>query len=137
MGLQGERVFAFAAWVVGAKNQQARAAGPDVGGAEHRRLRPVRKAQIGRLPRVAQGAEQLPKPIPLQVDALGTAALPVEIPAEAQVVRGKGAQFGVGCAGAAGFGGLAPALDGGADVAGEDFRQIVMAVKLVLVMDAG
>ena len=42
-----------------------------------------------------------------------------------------------GYAAAGGFGLLAPAFQSGLDVAGEDLRRIVVAVELVLFVDAG
>ena len=101
-------------------------------------MRPLRLARP-RVPLPVPGPalEQQAKPLALPQDALPGAPLPLEVPPKAQMLRCQGAEFGPRCAGAGGFGPLAPALKRGLDVPGEDLRQVVVAVELVDVVDAG
>ena len=86
---------------------------------------------------IAKRRKQPPKPLALLEDALARAPLVRELAAEALVLGREGPEFGVGCAGLGGLGLLAPAFERGLDVAGEDLGQVVVAVELVLVVDAG
>ena len=106
-------------------------------GAEDGDFAAVFQRKVGGRGRVAERGEQPPEPLALLEDALPGAPLALEFAAEAEVLGGESAEFGVGRARGGGLGLLAPALDWGLDVAGEDLRQVVVAVELVLVVDAG
>ena len=97
----------------------------------------ILQGKVGGLAAVAEDSEQGAEPLVLAEDALAGATFAVEVSAKAEVVRCQSAEFGPGSAAAGGFGLLAPVFQGGLDVAGEDLRQIVVAVELVLVVDAG
>ena len=86
---------------------------------------------------VAEGREQPPKPLALPEDALPCAPLVYELAAEALVLGREGPEFGMGRACRGGLGLLAPSFKRGLDVAGEELGQVVVAVELVLVVDAG
>ena len=92
---------------------------------------------VGRLAAMAECGEERAEPLALAEDALTGAPLVVEVAAKAEVLGGEGAEFGPWGAGVGGLGLLAPAFEGGLDVAREDLRQVVVAVELVLVVDAG
>ena len=115
---------------------------------------------------VAERGKEPPEPAALQLQAAFGAALALELAAKAHVFGGEGAQLAVGGSGVGGGGvrarvfrarrsrdvpdvregrgarrgsggGFAPALHGLPDVAREDLGQVVVAVELVLVVDAG
>ena len=132
-----ERVFALRLRVVGAEGEQGGGAGPAAGGAERGHGVAVVERMVGGLPRVAEGGEELPEPLALQGQPLSAAALAVEVAAEPHVVAGQRPQRRVRRPSAAGLRRVAPAVDGRPDVAAEDLRQVVVAVELVLVVDAG
>ena len=140
MRLEGERILPFAVGVAGAEHEQARVgsvAADAAHGAENRHFAAVFEQMVRGLAGVAERGKQPPKPLALLEDALARTPLVCELSAEALVLRGESAEFGVGHTCRGGFRLLAPAFEGGLDVAGEDLGQVVVAVELVLVVDAG
>ena len=140
--LQIERVFVLArSAVVGTENQQGDGAvlAP---GEQHRHLVAIlEEVTVGLVP-VAEGVEELGEPPALAPDPRLVPALVRELAAELEVVAGEGSQRlvrgpGSGARTARRFGRIAPARDGVADVTGEDFGKVVVAVELVLVVDSG
>ena len=135
--LELERVLALRLGVVGPEGEQGGGAGPAARGAEDGHLVAGVEGMVGGRPRVAEGGEEPPEPLALQGQPPSAAALAVEVAAEPHVAAGQRPQRRVRRLSAPGLGRLAPAFHGGADVAAEDLRQIVVAVELVLVVDAG
>ena len=135
--LEPERVLALRLGVVGPESEQGGGAGLAARGAEDGHLVAGVEGMVGGGPRVAEGGEEPPEPLALQGQPPSAAALAVEVAAEAHVAAGQRPQRRVRRRSAPGLGRLAPAFDGRADVAAEDLRQIVVAVELVLVVDAG
>ena len=141
VGAERERVFIFSVRVVGAEDEQLCRAMPDAASVEHGDFIAGLVVQdvVGRGEVVAQGGQELAKPVALQTNAGLVAALATKLLAKFKVGAGQGAQGLIGGAlSVLGFrGGFAPSGRGGLDIVGEDFRQVVVAVELVLVLDAG
>ncbi len=135
--LQRERVFPLRLRVVRAEREQRGGAGRAAGGAQHRDFDAVVERVAGRRLVVAERREQPPEPRALQGEPPFRAALALEVAAEPHVVAGQGAQRRVRRRPAARLRRPAPAVHRRAEVAGEDLRQVVVAVELVLVVDAG
>ena len=101
----------------------------------------VENVVVGLVP-VAQGVEELAEPPALAVDARPVPALACELAAELEIIAGEGTE---GFTGGSGSGAravlpirlLAPPGDGVPYVSAEDFGEVVLAVELVLVVDAG
>ena len=136
-GLRASGVLPLGLRVVHAEREQRRRADLAAQVAEHGHLVAVVQRMIGRGPLVAQRREKLPEPFALQGQPLSAAALALEVPAEPHVVAGQGAQRGVGRPPPLGLHGLPPAVHRRPDVAAEYLRQVVVAVELVFVVDAG
>ena len=137
MRVELERVFAFRLRVVGAEREQGGGAGLAARGAEHGHLVAVVELMIGGTPLVAECGEKVPEPLALQGQPLSAAAFAIEVAAEPHILAGQRSQRRVRRLPPLGLGQLAPAIHGRPDVAAEDLRQIVVAVELVLVVDAG
>ncbi len=148
MRLERERVVALRDRVVGFQHHQLGR------GAQDWQLHSVVHEMVGRVPvvLVAQGMEEAAAPAALRVDLAAVdrrGGLPelrrpgpatfrpsLEPVAEASVVAGQGAEGRVGRRLLV-RSLLLPLLHGFLDVAGEDLGQVVVAVELVLVVDAG
>ena len=156
MWLDGQRVVAFCGRVVGLQDQQllcARAA--SAGGAQDGDLDVVVEREVGRGPVgfVPQRVEQAAEPLALGADLVGVDLVgglldarppgrpSLEGVAKPGVVLGQCAEGHVGRGlrrvGRALRRVVLPALDRFLDVAGEDLRQVVVAVELVFVVDSG
>ena len=135
--LERKRVLPLGLRVVRTECQERRCAGLAAQGAEHGHLVAVVERMVGRIPLVAQRREKLPEPVALQGQPRSAAALALEVAAEHHVVAGQGAQPGVRCPTALRLRGFPPAVHRRPDIAAEDLRQIVVAVELVFVVDAG
>ena len=135
--LERERVFPFRLRVVGAEREQRGGTGLAAHGAEHGQLVAIVERLIGGCPIVAQHREKLPEPLALQVQSPFGAPLALEVAAEPNVVARQGAQRRVRRPTAVSLRGFAPAIHRRPDIAAENLGQIMVAVKLILVVDAG
>ena len=147
VGAEGEGVFVVSVRIVGAEDEKLCGALPDPGGVKYGHLVAGLFVQwmIRRLEAVAKGGQELAEPLALQANAVPVPALVPELLPELEVGMGQGAQglvrrpLAVGAVGAVGAlgGGLAPAGGRRLDVVGEELGEVVVAVELVLVLDAG
>ena len=139
--LEGKRIFVLSHGVVGAEHQQIDLA-VLARGVKHRHFVAVVESVVSGLVLVTEGGEKLAEPGPLMLNASLVPALACEAAPEPQIVAGQSAQRVVGRPGA-GAGAarrlrfVTPAGDGLPDVPGEDLGEVVLAVELVLVVDAG
>ena len=138
---EGEGIFVVSVRIVGAEDEKLRGALPDPGGVQHGHLVAALVVQpvVRGLEAVAEGRQQLAEPFALQANAGPVPALVAEPLPELEVGMGEGTQGLVGRSrSVCGLrGGLAPAGGGGLDVVGEQLGEVVVAVELVLVLDAG
>ena len=141
VGLEGERVLVLARCIAGTEHEETDGA-VLAAGEEHRHfVAVVEDVVVGRV-LVAEGAEELAEPPALALDTPCVLALVRELAAELEVVARQGPEGLVRGPHsrtwtARRFGRLAPACDGAPDIPGEDLGEVVLAVELVLVVDAG
>ena len=133
--VESERVVAFALRVEGVEHEELRRPVAEAVGREGRQRVAVVEVVVSGTPAVPEGAEEGAEPGALEPQPGLGAAFPLVLGAAAAVVGGEGAELVVrGLVAVRGV--LAPGVGGRADVASEDLGEVVVAVELVLVVDA-
>ena len=133
--VEGEGVVAFALGVEGVKDEELRRSVPEAVGGERRQRIAVVEVVVAGTPAMPQGAEEGAEPVALELQPGLGAAFALVVGAAAAVVAGEGAEL-VERGLVAVRGVLAPGAGGVGDVADEDLGEVVVAVELVLVVDA-
>ena len=140
--LEGERILVIARGIMGDTEHEEADGAVLAAGEEHRHLvAVVEDVVVGRV-LVAEGAEELPEPPTLALYAPCVLALVRELLPELEVVTRQSPEGLVRgprsrTRAARRLRRVTPAGDGAPDVSGKDLGEVVLAVELVLVVDAG
>ena len=134
-----EGVFILSLRVVGAQYEKLCGALPNSGRVEHGHFVAglVVQSVVRRLKVVAEGCQEPAEPVALQANASLIPALMAEPLPELQVGMGQGAQGLIGRPRSIlALRGVPPTGGRGLDIVGEELGEVVVAVELVLVLDA-